>query len=322
MATLGVILCVASILFCSRLMRKLFAKPEPAVDQQPRLIPNDSFGKFTPALSGLIPHTQKKREAIQKELLGAGSYHSNALDNFLATRNVFLFLTILVGAAIFALELFPGHQRVVLIVTACACVFIYGLPRIWLSSRATARTREIEYALPDAMDMIAMSIDGGLPLEQSISRVSDELTTTYPGLARELGIIARQTKSGSLGQAMHSFSQRVNLPDVVAWSTLMQQNQQLGGRIVDSMLDYADRIRATRKHRAEHAGNTVSAKLLLPVVLCLSPPIFILLVGPAVLDFRDFIYRERDETIELVEQARAIPLENLSEGNPQRTIER
>jgi len=65
-------------------------------------------------------------------------------------------------------------------------------------------------------------------------------------------------------------------------------------------------MRHNRKTRAEQAGNTASVKLLLPTVLCLAPPVFILLIGPATLDFRDFINREREESSLLVEQANII----------------
>jgi len=65
--------------------------------------------------------------------------------------------------------------------------------------------------------------------------------------------------------------------------------------------------RQNRKARAEQSGNTASIKLLLPTVLCLAPPVFILLIGPAALDFRDFINRERDESSQLVEQANTVP---------------
>lgn len=305
MTTLGLVFCFVSIIAFFVLMRSLLNSPEKKVDEN-RLIPADALGNLTPAMAGLVPHTKKKREAIGKELIGAGYYHSNALDNYLAKRNCVLLMIVVLIGLILAFEVFPGYERYVLIAGVCVMVFAYGLPRVLLSSKSSSRTREIEYNLPDAMDMIAMAIEGGLPLEQSIERVAGELSDSHPSLSKELRIISRQTKSGSLQQAMQSFAERVSLPDVIAWSTLMRQSQQLGGKIVDSLLDYADRIRMARKLRAEQAGNTASVKLLLPVVLCLAPPIFILLVGPAVLDFRDFINRERQESSELIEQARAV----------------
>lgn len=316
MVILGFVFSFLSLFAIAVLIRPLFRQNEEVVDEI-RIIPPNAFGELTPAIAGLIPHTQKKLDAMRKELISAGHYHSNALSNFLARRNSLLLTIIIVFASLFALEIFPGYENYVLIAGFCLLVFAYGLPRIWLSNKSVSRSREIERNLPDAMDMIAMAIEGGLPLEQSIQRVANELSTSFPSLSKELRIICRQTKSGSLHQAMKGFAERVNLPDVIAWSTLMQQSHQLGGKIVDALLDYSDRIRSTRKFRAENAGNAASIKLLLPVVLCLAPPIFILLIGPAILDFKDFITRERQDNGELFKQA-----SSLVEGEFSTTVSR
>ena len=99
------------------------------------------------------------------------------------------------------------------------------------------------------------------------------------------------------------FAQRVDSEDLIAWSAMLGQSQKLGVGVVDSMRDYADRIRENRKQQAEQNGQTATVKLLLPVVLCMAPPIFVILIGPAILDFRNFINRERNAAVELIQQA-------------------
>jgi tight adherence protein C len=128
----------------------------------------------------------------------------------------------------------------------------------------------------------------------------------YPELAKELGIVFRQTQSGSPDQAYSSFARRIEIPEVVAWCAMMQQSQKLGGGLAPALGDYASRIRIDRQSKAERVGNTASLKLLFPVVLCLAPPIAILLIGPAVIELRDFINREKGTTLAAFEEVEKI----------------
>jgi len=291
----AVVFCaVAAIAFLlARIIAKSFSKQEankPSIGPPP-----NAFGPLTKSFAGLIPQSETKREKIGQELVDAGYYHSNALINFLSLRNVALLGTVLLFAAVYFLGDFASTQsRSKLALFGLGTVIlVYGIPRIVLSGRATRRTRKIENALPDALDMLAMSVEGGLPLPRSLKRVSHELGPTHPDLAQELRIIARQSETGSFEQAMVNFGKRLTLPDVMAWSAMMQQTHRFGGNVVGSLRTYADRIRHNRKQRAERAGNLASLKLLLPIVLCLTPPVFIVLIGPGLLDFRDFIIREQ-----------------------------
>jgi len=251
------------------------------------------FGSLTEPLSNVLPHADSKRKKIGQELVDAGFYHSTALINFLSLRNVAMMGVILLFGIMLALGTFTiaGWWQLVAIGVSLL-VLVYGVPRIILSGKATKRTRQIEHALPDALDMIAMSVEGGLPMPQSLHRVSQKLTRTHPSLSDELRIIGRQSETGTFDQAMVSFGNRITLPDVAAWSAMMQQSHKLGGNVVDRLRSYADRIRHKRKQRAEQLGNLASVKLLLPIVFCLTPPVFVVLIGPGVLEFRDFILQE------------------------------
>ncbi|MFK7768960.1 MAG: type II secretion system F family protein [Mariniblastus sp.] len=265
-------------------------------------VPN-TFGSLTSPLAFSLPMSDKKFKQLKKEMVSSGNYHSNALINFLAQRNLATMACVAIVAACFTFEFFPGREIYLVAIGFSLAVFVYSIPRLVLASRAKQRARKIEYALPDALDMVSMSMDGGVPLDRSLKLVAKEFSHTHVALSQELKIIARQSETGSLQTAMGAFADRLDLPEVVAWSAMLKQSQRLGIRMVDSMRDYADRIRESRKQRAELAGQLATVKLLLPVVFCLAPPVFILLIGPAVLDFRDFVNRERKTGSELVEMA-------------------
>ncbi|MCA9135249.1 MAG: type II secretion system F family protein [Planctomycetales bacterium] len=294
----------------------LVLKKRPAISAgsvvtAPGLISAPVFGGLTAPLARCIPSTIKQRKHFAKELVAAGNHHLNAVDSFLAKRNLAVLSAILTVVGAFTLGIADDNEFIAIVVGGTTCLVVYAVPRLVLNGKASRRTREIERAIPDALDMFAMSINGGLPLTRAIEQVSLELRDIYPALAEELRIVCRQSGSGSLEQAFESFSRRIDIPEVIAWCATMRQSQKLGGEIADSLREYANRIRIDRYNRAEHAGNTASLKLLLPVVLCLAPPIGILLVGPAVIEIRDFINREKGQTKAAIEQVnesiRAVP---------------
>lgn len=299
-----IFVCIATVVF---LLGQRLRKPR--TEQNPfEILKPDSFGALTKPLANVFPVSEKKRSVLENELLGAGQFHSNALNNYLAQRNVCVMTVVLTAALIlFSQEFDPSYNHYIIIGGIVATIFAYGVPRLILSSIATKRRRAVENSFPDALDMIAMSVEGGLPIQDAVRRVSDEFNSTHRALSKELLIISRQSATGSVQQAMSSFAERIDMPEIGAWAALMSQSQRLGGRMAGSLLQCADRMRHNRKARVEQSGNTASVKLLLPTVLCLAPPVFILLIGPATLDFRDFINRERDESSQLVEKANTVP---------------
>jgi tight adherence protein C len=269
----------------------------PSADRRP----SRNFGFMNGALAGLIPTLASKKKSLQQDLLSAGNYHSTALENFLANRNTIILCVLLTSSLLLASGLVRGLEKELAIGTVA--LLGYALPRIKLSSASETRKQSLSHAFPDFLDMLSMSIESGTPVEKAIERVSRQFEDSHPCLSREIGIVARQANTGSLDHALQSLGDRVDLPEVTACATTIRQGKRLGVKISTALRDSADRMRDTRQQQAEQAGNLASLKLLLPVVLCLSPPVFILLIGPAVLEFREFIQREKENVSEVVEQA-------------------
>ena len=274
------------------------------------------FGPLTEPLSNLIPHTKTKKLEIEKSLVASGQFEFNALSNFLARRNVLVIVCVLTSAALFAFGIFDGFELIASTVFTTICVFAYAIPSLYVAGKASRRLQKIEKNLPDALDLIALSVGGGLTLNRSFDSVTGQLQSSHPELAKEFQIISRQAKSGSIDQAFSSFAQRMQLPEVTALCSLMRQNQRLGVKMVEALTDFSNRIRDDRKRRAEQIGNTATIKLLVPVVTCLAPPVFILLIGPAVLDLREFITRERGIEPSAIREANDAPRPVIiEEGN-------
>lgn len=252
------------------------------------------LGPLTEPMAGILPVSSAKAQKLKKELVRAGYYHRKALEEYLGFRNAAMVAWMLFIATALVTAVEPGSAEAnkLLMLGGGVLLLIYSLPRVVLSSQATARTRRVHHALPDALDMITMTVSGGVPLQRAIKRVGDELRHTHRDLACELTIMHHQADAGSLEQALNSFAARVDVPEVTALATLVRHAERLGGNVASAFREFADSVRRTRRQRAEEQGNKASVKLLFPVVLCLAPPIYILLLGPATLELKNFMNRE------------------------------
>jgi tight adherence protein C len=252
------------------------------------------FGPLTGLLAAIVPASREFRASLDHELKQAGFYEPRAVDQFLAVRNALLIGWMLLVAAAACAIYDPARDITlpVLGVGVVVLVLLYALPRLWLQAAAARRVQRIQSGLPDALDMITMCLSGGLPLQPALERVGKEIKTVHPDLGLELEIIRRQADAHTLEHALTQFANRVDVAEISSLAALVAQTERLGTNVAVALRDYSDSIRRGFRQRAEEKGNKNSVKLLLPVVLCLAPPVYILLLAPAVLELRDFIIRE------------------------------
>ena len=252
------------------------------------------FGPLTTAMAGVIPCSAAGKAAITRELRRAGCYHRFAWEEFASLRNALIVGWVLLIGTLIVVGTEPGDQMTgrLLIVGVVGVVLLYGLPRLILHSRAGARVQRIQYSLPDALDMITMCMTGGLPLHGALCRVSSELGTTHSDLACELRILGRQMEAGSLDGALRQFADRIDTPDAQALAVLVSQTERQGGSVSAAFHEFADEVRRARRQRAEEQGNKTTVKMLLPLVFCLAPPIYMLLLSPAIIELRSFVVQE------------------------------
>lgn len=253
------------------------------------------FGSLTEALAGLIPVKPQKQEQLRQDLIAAGYFHRQAYEEFMAFRNGAALMWLIFSGFAVVLLANPSENLTFKLLIGAAVIFgcILAIPRIVLSSQAESRQSRIRFALPDALDMINMMVAGGLSLRSSIQRAQRELMTTHPDIGCELAILDRQADAGSMDLALRQFAKRVNVADVTVLATMVRHAEQLGGNVSGAFREFADSIRLNRRQLAEDRGNKATVKLLFPTVLCLTPPIYILLLGPAALEMKEFVQRER-----------------------------
>ena len=252
------------------------------------------FGPLTHALAGLVPCSALTKATLAKDLRRAGYYHRHAFEEFASLRNAssvgwLLLLGTLIVAA-------PDMDRSTELKLAAVGIFgailFYAAPALILRAKGRARLQQIQYSLPDALDMITMCMTGGLPLQRALGRVSTELGATHRELARELRILGRHMETGSLETALTQFADRVDTPDVQALTAMVRQTDTHGSSVAMAFEQFGDGLRRGMRHRAEERGNKTAIKMLLPLVFCLAPPVYMLLLTPAVMELSNFVVQE------------------------------
>jgi tight adherence protein C len=241
------------------------------------------------ALARAVPQLPSEIETIGRDLKRAGNYRRSALDEYLATRNALILGTlILTMAAALVLRRDVQLLQFTVITGFVLAIGAYGLPRLYLNWIADRRVERIQAGLPDALDMMTMCLTGGMPLYDALQRVSVEVRDNYVDVAAEFDIIRRQASAGSMGQALQYFAARVDAPDIRALSSIVAQTERLGTSVAVAVRDYAESVRDTRRQRAVERANKMSVQLMLPIIFCLAPPVYVLLCAPPILELVDF----------------------------------
>jgi tight adherence protein C len=251
-------------------------------------------GGFVRLLAGLIPRRPAETAKLSHELGQAGYYRRSALVEYLALRNCLVVAVVIVAGLMAAAAAENGDLMLQIVLAGAAGVaLVYGLPRLYLQSLGRARLQRIQRGLPDALDLVAMCMAGGLSFSEALDRVARDIRVSQPDLATELRIVRRQTEMGSLAQGFRQLADRIDLPELKSLSAIVVQSERLGTNLVAPLDTFSNDLRRDRRQRANARSASAVVRMMLPMVLCLLPATLILLWGPAVLELRDFWIKER-----------------------------
>lgn len=160
----------------------------------------------------------------------------------------------------------------------------YYLPNALLSFLIRSRQREIDEALPDAIDLVMVCVEAGLAIDAAIKRTCEELDLRSPALAEELGLVSLELQVGaSRESAMQNLARRTGVEDVATFVTILIQSEQFGTNVAQSLRGLSEAMREKRRLRAEEQAAKIPLKMMFPTIFFIFPALFVVLLGPAVL---------------------------------------
>lgn len=240
----------------------------------------DAGGAWRSFLSPVATRLRPQGEALDQvlSLLQQAGKDAAALDRFLEDRALGLLLG--VGGSAAAALLLDDEVGLVLGLALLAGGVI--LPKRRLETAASERRSAIAASLPSAVDLLMTSVDAGLSIEQAISRVGKELDGSWPVLARELSLTAKECEASvPLGEALRRLARRVELEDLSALCGVISQAHELGAPIVRTLAEYTDTTRKLRMAQLEEHAGKLATKLTLPLAVFLLPAALVFMLGAA-----------------------------------------
>jgi tight adherence protein C len=170
-------------------------------------------------------------------------------------------------------------------IIALAAMLGYRLPYGVIEGKAKARQNEIRKALPFTLDLISISVEAGMALDGAMAIVMEK--STGP-MADELNLTLREIRLGKgRNEALIDMGERIGLDELKAFVTAVTYIARLGGSLVDVIRIQAQAMRIKRRQRAEEKAMKTPVKIMIPLVLLIFPSMFIVILGPAVVEMME-----------------------------------
>ena len=223
--------------------------------------------RFTPAGFG---------EGIANKLVLAGSPANLNVDKILVMKLLGIVSVIVWAPLVLALK-FQGIMALVAIALLWGASFLY--PDVLLNRKIADRQKEISRKLPDVLDLLVISVEAGLGFEQALDRTC----TAVPGaLSDEFRRMLHEIRIGSSrADALRAMAERTSVPELRAFILAMLQADTFGVSISRLLRAQADEMRIRRRLKAQEHAQKAPVKMLFPLVFCIFPSIFVVIIGPA-----------------------------------------
>ena len=225
----------------------------------------------------LLPRRQLGQ--VRRYLAQAGLQTERHLRLFLATR---LALAMLLGGLGYGLVLARAPERALMMGLVLAGLGFY-LPGIWLKRRIQVRQRALLRALPDALDLMSIGVSAGLSLDSVMVEVVQRWDSE---LSRELNQVLTELRLGTIRrQALLNLVERTQLEDLRLLVVVLIQADELGTSLTETLAVQAVQLRIRRRQYAEELARKAPIKMLFPMIFLIFPALFVVLLGPAGLQF-------------------------------------
>jgi tight adherence protein C len=226
-------------------------------------------------LGHMAPKPSAELGRLRQRLVAAGYRNSEALAVFFGVR-LGIALLGFIGVAL------PIFGRPNLPLAFGTAAIGYLLPAMALARLAKRRQHRIRLGLPDGLDLLVVSVEAGLGLDQALQRVGDELMYAHPDLSDELRLVNLELRAGKArSDALRNLADRTGVDDLMSLAAMLIQTDKFGTSVAQSLRVHSETLRTKRRQRAEEAAAKTGVKMVFPLVFCIFPAIWVVTIGPA-----------------------------------------
>jgi tight adherence protein C len=219
-------------------------------------------------------------KVLRRRLIQAGIFDSRAVAYFFVARTG-LALALALVAFLLMPTLLPLQGASFWLAVIVGGIVGYVGPSMYIDRRIKTRRNEHRAGFPDFLDLLVVCADSGLSMEASLERVGRELGEAYPSLCANIHMTNLEIRAGrTMTDALDRLGDRLGLDEARSFATLIQQSAELGSSITDALRIYSDDMRHKRLSRAEEKAYSLPAKLAVPMMVCIFPVIFVVILLP------------------------------------------
>ena len=228
---------------------------------------------------------------VAGQMVQAGYRGPRPLTTFYFFRFASPFIFMVVAAFyLFILKVVDWPTMNKLTATMAAAVAGFYAPNLYLKNRIDKRRTSIMQAFPDALDLLLICVEAGMSIEAAIAKVSQEMGPSSIDLAEELSLLSAELSYlPDRRMAYENLSKRTNHPGVKSVATAMTQAETYGTPLATALRVMAKENRDLRMSAAEKKASALPAKLTVPMILFFLPVLFVVILGPAILNVMDMM---------------------------------
>lgn len=292
----GVLLFVVVMTMVAALGYRYWIKPAAYMDRVgaqtadgfPGLViegPSEQPGvvRFIQRVGEAVPASPSKMRTMRRRLVAAG-YRSDSAVALMYGIQVAtaVMVGLFTALALTATHTFGAEMR--LAVSLLSALGGYFLPGEVLLMLIRRRRQKIRHSLPDALDLLVICVEAGLGLDQAIRDVSEELRITHPELSEEFSLVTLELRAGSRrSEALRNLADRTGEGELKKLVGILIQTDRFGTSIAQALRTHSDFMRVKRRQIAEEKASQVGVKLVFPIFFFILPSMFLVTVGPALL---------------------------------------
>jgi tight adherence protein C len=239
-------------------------------------------------INRLVPPSAADAKKLHRQLMQAG-YRSPSAPGVYRVSQLILMLALPTLVLLFwTLTAQPLNDAILPLLGAFGVGFL--LPRFLLNRMISSRKLRITWGLADALDLMVITMEAGLGLNAAMLKVCDELKTVHPDICKEFELANLEIRVGrERSEALRNLADRTGVEDLNSLVGMLIQADRFGTSIARAVRVYSDSLRTKRRQRAEQAAQKAAFKLLLPLGGLLFPTMFIIILGPALLNISDML---------------------------------
>jgi tight adherence protein C len=242
-----------------------------------RIAQRDRWRSVIQELGEKVGERRPDKSTARQLLIQAGFRSPDAVSTYWGFRTA-LPLTALLGGLILAA--ISGPRALVLALPFAGMAWI--APPFYIGGRIKRRQKELQLALPDALDSMVVCVEAGLGLNQAILRVSDEIRHISELMSQELALVNFEIRAGTPREdALRNLGDRTGLEDLRSLVAMLIQTDRFGTSVAQALRVQSETLRTKRRQRAEEAAAKTAIKMLFPLVFFIFPALFVVALGPA-----------------------------------------